>query len=85
MIKKLPNCKDNSESLKTFNITYEYETIRGNTKREIIKTKGTDEGSAGANFLLWLVVTNNIKKNHIKKKNINLIEIKENSTQLNPL
>lgn len=83
-IKKLPNCKDNSEGLKAFNITYEYTTIRKNTKRATVEVKGRDECSAGANFLLWLVITD-INKNHIKMKDNKLIEIKEKAIQSSPL
>jgi len=84
LIKKLPNCKDTSEGLKTFDITYGYETIRKNSKIQTVEVKGRNKCSAGANFLLWLVV-NDIYKSHIKKKAVKLIGITEKSIQSNPL
>jgi hypothetical protein len=84
LVKKLPNCKDISEGLKAFDITYGYETVRKNAKIETVEVKGKNECSAGANFLLWLIV-NDINKNHIKKKAVKLIEINEKSIQSNPL
>ena len=85
MIKKLPNCKDRLGNLKSYNVTFEYETTRKNKKIETVESKGINASSAGANVLLWLIITNDIRKQHFKKKNINLINISKNSIQSNPL
>lgn len=84
MIKKLPNCKDMSEDLKSFNLTYQYKTVKDNTKTATVEVKGRDECTAGANFLLWLTVNQCIKKNHIKMKDMSILSTKE-IVQSNPL